>query len=309
MKQLPKYLSLALALLLVLMAFARSARADNATAEALFNDAKKLMDQGKFSEACPKLEESQRLDPGMGTQFHLAYCYEKVGKTASAWSLYLEVAGAAKAVGQVERERVSRSSAAALEKKLSRLTIVVPAPAEGIAVKRDNIDLSRVIWGTPIPVDPGEHTVTASAPNKKTWEHKVTLGENADTQTVEVPELADGKDEGAGAANPETDKTPDKHKGPIYRRRSKGMIAGGIVMMVLGAPTFVVGGVAWLGCGNSDAVCRGGAVVTIIGGLLTGGGIALTVTGAEKVKVEPPKASYVPEVFIGPRSAAMRWTF
>lgn len=302
MKQLPRYLSMLAALLMMLMAFAQSARADNVAAEALFADAKKLMDSGKFAEACPKLEESQRLDPGMGTQFHLAYCYEKVGKTASAWSLYLEVAGAAKAVGQVERERVSRASAATLEKKLSRLIIQVPAPADGIAIKRDNTDVSRVLWGTPVPIDPGEHIIVATAPNKKTWENKFTIGENAENKTVEVPAMEDGP-----KSAPIGDNKKAQNAGPTFRRRSKGMMAGGIIMMSIGAPVFVVGGLVFLAC---DAkACDGSGAAAIVGGLLTAGGIALTVTGAEKVRVDPPKASLVPSVFIGPRAAAMRWTF
>lgn len=300
MKQLPRYLSILAALLLVLLAFARGARADNIEAQALFEDAKKLMDAGKYEEACPKLEESQRLDPGMGTQFHLAYCYEKQGKTASAWALYLEVASAAKAIGQMDREKVSRTAAAALEKKLSRLTIQVPNPVDGMTVKRDNTDVSRVLWGTPVPVDPGEHTIIVAAPNKKTWEDKVSFGESAENKTVDVPALED-----APAATGAT--TPVKtNQGPAYRRRSKGMMAGGIIMLSIGAPVFVINGVLYLGCGNDCKTYGGGA---IIGAVLTAGGIALTVTGAEKIPINPKKAWMIPKIGLGPGSATAQWTF
>src|SRR6476620_2846381 len=66
-----------------------------AAAQALFDSARTLMAQGNFNDACPKLEESQRLDPGVGTQFNLAVCYEAIGRNASAWSLFLEVAASA----------------------------------------------------------------------------------------------------------------------------------------------------------------------------------------------------------------------
>src|ERR1700712_2696749 len=85
--------------------------ADPAAAQALFNDAKQLMTTGRYAEACPKLEESQRLDPGVGTLFHLADCDEHVGKTASAWAAFLEVAAEAKSSGQPARERVARDRA------------------------------------------------------------------------------------------------------------------------------------------------------------------------------------------------------
>ena len=36
-------------------------------ADALFKEGRALLDAKKFDEACPKLAESQRLDPGAGT--------------------------------------------------------------------------------------------------------------------------------------------------------------------------------------------------------------------------------------------------
>src|SRR5262245_31616174 len=38
---------------------------NRAAAEALFNQGRDLMSAGKFSEACPKFEASQQLDPGL----------------------------------------------------------------------------------------------------------------------------------------------------------------------------------------------------------------------------------------------------
>ncbi|MDB4996135.1 MAG: putative rane protein, partial [Myxococcaceae bacterium] len=98
---------------------------DPAAAQQLFSDAKKLIAENKWADACPKLEESQRLDPGMGTQFNLANCYEHVGKTASAWAAFIEVAGQAKAAGQAPREKAARDRANVLEPKLSKLTVTV----------------------------------------------------------------------------------------------------------------------------------------------------------------------------------------
>jgi hypothetical protein len=62
---------------------------NRAAAEALFNQGRDLMTAGKFTEACPKFEASQQLDPGLGTMLNLAECYEKTGRSSgggqSAW--------------------------------------------------------------------------------------------------------------------------------------------------------------------------------------------------------------------------------
>ena len=70
------------------------------------------MQQGKYAEACPKLEESMRLDSGIGTQFNLADCNEHIGKLATAWAGFLDVAAAAKAASQPDREKVARGAGA-----------------------------------------------------------------------------------------------------------------------------------------------------------------------------------------------------
>lgn len=70
-------------------AAAQAGGGDKAVAQALFTEALKLMKSGAHAEACPKLEKSQELDPGMGTQFRLAECYEGVGRIASAWALFV----------------------------------------------------------------------------------------------------------------------------------------------------------------------------------------------------------------------------
>src|SRR6266850_8060072 len=110
-------------------------RADKATAEALFGDGRKLMAQGNFRDACPKFAASLKLDPAVGAMLNLADCYEKNQQTASAWAQFREVSSAARAAGSKEREDLARQRAAALEPKLSRLTIIVGT--QTVRVTRD----------------------------------------------------------------------------------------------------------------------------------------------------------------------------
>src|SRR5215831_11151206 len=82
---------------------------DEAAARVLFGEGRRLAGTGDYAGACPKFEESFRLDPGIGTGFNLADCWEHLGRTASAWGRFLGVAAAAKAAGQTEREQVARA--------------------------------------------------------------------------------------------------------------------------------------------------------------------------------------------------------
>ncbi len=141
---------------------------DKAAAEAAFEDGKRLMTAHAFAEACPKFAESNRRDPGIGTMLGLADCYEKNGQTASAWASFREAAAAA-ARKSDRREALARDNAARLEPLLSKILVRVPREADvrGLVVKRDGVEIGRALWEDPVPVDPGVHAISATAPGSK----------------------------------------------------------------------------------------------------------------------------------------------
>jgi len=159
---------------------------DPAAAQTLFYEARNLMKAGKFSEACPKLEESLRLDEGIGTRFNLADCEEHLGRVATAWAGFLEVAGKARASHQPDREKIARDRAAKIEPRLPKLVVDVEGAPQGMEVKRDGVIVGHAAWGTAIPVDPGQHTIVATAPGKQAWETNVQTPE-AKTTHVTIP--------------------------------------------------------------------------------------------------------------------------
>lgn len=173
-------------------ATAEPTREDRAAALALFDEGRKLAGAKKHAEACPKFEASLRLDPGIGTLFNLSDCYEQIGRTASAWSGFRDVAAQAKAAGQAEREKIARERAAALEGKLSRVRVVVPAELAGAALTlvRDGSPMPSSLVGTALPLDPGPHTFRISAEGREPWEAKIDLPAGGKTLDVQVPALA-----------------------------------------------------------------------------------------------------------------------
>ena len=175
-------------------ALAQTSGEKAAAAQALFDEAMRLMKADQALEACPKLEEAQRLDAGMATQFRLAECYEKIGKLASAWASFIAVADSAGVAKLPDRELAARKRAEALASRLSRLTLTIPpavAALDGVEVLRDGGPLGRPLWGVPMPIDPGEHVVIVRAPGKKPWEGRITAGDTAGMLTLAVQPLED----------------------------------------------------------------------------------------------------------------------
>jgi hypothetical protein len=141
---------------------------DKASAEALFNDGIALVAAGSFAEGCAKFEGSQALEPTLGTELRLADCYDRLGKTASAWALFKESQGVAHRQGEVDREDLARERADDLARRLSFLVLQLdePLPA-GLRVERNQHTVPTALLGGKIPVDPGPQVITLSAPGRK----------------------------------------------------------------------------------------------------------------------------------------------
>jgi hypothetical protein len=175
-------------------AVAPQAFADNkAAAEQLYMDAKTLMEAGKAAEACPKLEESMRLEPADGTELRLATCYEMVGRWATSWGLYRTALTKAKKTNNAQRIEFATTHLALVEPKVSKVTLVADAGANvpGLVVKLDQDEIGAGAFGTAIPADPGPHKLVVSAPGKKPYETAVTVVGEGQGQTVKIPVLED----------------------------------------------------------------------------------------------------------------------
>jgi hypothetical protein len=225
---LPGLLSVAL----TVPAFAEGPSSNKAAAEALFVEGRRLVNEGHYAEACPKFEASQKLDPGLGTMLNLADCYERIGKTASAWAQYREAIPLARAAGASEREDMAVAHSKALESRLSTLTIRAMSGSEGGAaldIRRDGVSVDPAELSTPIPVDPGTHEVDASAPGHRPWSTKVEVGGDAAKVVIEVPKLTGGN--GAAGGGPPADAP---HHSSSQRPIALGIAAAGVVGVGLG---------------------------------------------------------------------------
>lgn len=166
--------------------------ADKAAAEALFDEGVQLLKEGKLDDACKKLESSNRIDPGIGTLLYLGECYEKSGRTASAWATFREASSMAQAAGQADRARIGQQRADRLAPQLPKLVLEmedVNMTIENLEVSSDGVVINRGLWGTPVPIDPGEHDIVARAPGYAPVEKKVTIPAEGGTQKLHLGAL------------------------------------------------------------------------------------------------------------------------
>ena len=159
-----------------LSSFAAAQTDGRVAAEALFRAGREALAKGDHATACQRFEESNRLEPAVGTVFNLANCREKLGQLASAWQRYQEAVQ--KLPSGDERTKIASQRAAALEPRLPRLTLSLPpdAPA-GTVIVKDGTELGSGSLGVPLPVDPGEHTLVVRAPGYMDERSQVTLAE------------------------------------------------------------------------------------------------------------------------------------
>ncbi|MET0795394.1 MAG: hypothetical protein ABW061_28000 [Polyangiaceae bacterium] len=211
---------------------------NTALAESLFREGKRLSAEKKFTEACPKFQESYRLDPGLGTLLNLATCHESEGKPASAWAEFSDASSQARREGDSDRGQLAEEHMKALEPKLAHVSVgLAPGAAvPGLVIKFDGRELSSAALGVQFPVDPGKHVLEASAPNKQSYAQTFAAPGTPTTLAVTIPVLQDGAPAAADLPPVTTTATPPPAV-PAAGNSQTGLIASGIATGVLALGT------------------------------------------------------------------------
>jgi hypothetical protein len=216
---------------------------NTAAAEVLFQEGRRLFQAGKFAEACPKLAESNRLDPATGTLLTLALCHEGEGKLASAWAEFTDVEGRSQREGRDDRVKIAREHATALRPRLSTLAVEVSpetAQTPGLELRVDGVVLGTGSFGVAVPVDGGEHRVEASAPGKTPWQGTVSVKPESDAVRVSVPGLSDAPAATTTTAQPEAKATlVHADPGSGSGMNTAALITAGAGVVALGVGTYL----------------------------------------------------------------------
>lgn len=233
-----------------------------AAADALFREGRNLVKQGQFSAGCAKLEASQNLDPAPGTLLALADCFEKDGRLASAWSTWNDAVVLAKQRNDKRRQETAEKRAKQLEPKLPKLQIDVPSESvlDGLVVKRNDKIVEASIFGSAIPVDPGQQAISASAPGREPWNTSVDVKAEPSVINVRIPVLVK-LPEAPKVEIPKEKPKPEPAK-PPPPPPSKTQRNVGILLTTLGAVGLAggaaTGGLTFYNVNKAEGQCHGG---------------------------------------------------
>ena len=123
-----------------------------------------------------------------------------MGKLASAWEAFIDVVDLTHKRGETDRESAARQRAGALEPRLGKLVVEVPAQARvaGLEIRRDGEVLRDALWGVGVPLDAGEHLFEARAPGHRPWSTSVRMADGQ-SAILRVPILDPAPDDGSSA--------------------------------------------------------------------------------------------------------------
>jgi hypothetical protein len=249
-------------------AAAAVAQSNSGVAQSLFEEGVRLMREKKYADACPKLAESHKLEPGGGTVFNLAICLEEEGKLASAYVAYDEALARAKKDNNTKRQQTVEQRMAALKPRLSRVTITVANQSDvstKVEVRFDGTALGEQAWGVPFYADVGTHTITADAPGHKQFRSELKVETGGSQYAAKVPALErDANAAVAGSPTPasEAPKEKPKDEGPVVVAAPEGrgalpwiLVGTGVALIGTGAVTGIL---AFGKHSDSDAECPDG---------------------------------------------------
>jgi tetratricopeptide (TPR) repeat protein len=152
------------------LTFAALARADDDhdKAERLFREGRELVRAGRFAEAAVKFKESIDIHEVPSAVLNLADCYEKLGRYASAQRAFRRV----EAIGDRDRAVEAKRRADALAPSVPIVVVQVERPAAGLVVRVDDANADP---GVPLPVDSGDHKISARGTCKEPFETTIHM--------------------------------------------------------------------------------------------------------------------------------------
>lgn len=170
---------------LVVLLFGSPAMATDPTPRELSAAADEDFRAHRWDDAAAKLSRAIAIQDGAAMRFTRGQCYEKMGRLAAALNDYEK---ADQLGGYRDQELYRRLSErrASVRGRVPTIRLRLPPDVDRASV---TVDGSAVqVTQVAIPVDPGVHVVTVTAPGRRPYSRTVKLTERAEfAETIELP--------------------------------------------------------------------------------------------------------------------------
>lgn len=171
------------------VAVAEPTAAELTAARDLFDRGLKLEEQNQWAQALEKFRKVAAVKTTPAVRFHVALCLENLGKLVDALNEFERAQSEAASESSNNATTVANNSArhvALLHERIPRVTIQLPSGVSDATITIDGGTVSTGLAGTEIPLDPGAHAITVTAPGKLPFEKKIELVERQPPIVVEV---------------------------------------------------------------------------------------------------------------------------
>jgi hypothetical protein len=271
-----------------------------------FQQALALETAGDWSGASVLFQQVAQVRLTPQVRFHIALCEEHLGKLAAALGHYQIAADEAQEARATEVAAQVASRTEGLKARIPKILIQRGSGADYASISLDGIALGASSLGTDLPVDPGPHTIDATAQGFKPFNTKFQIAEKENKKIEVVLEAAPPppvEEKGVAVSGEAPLPPPSKNLAPF--------IVGGV-----GAASLVASGVFFLlrsksissleescpsrtGCPSDQrSTYDQGKTYTVVADVTLGIGIAGVATGAtlfflNRKKTAPPTAGSV----------------
>lgn len=135
----------------------------------IFSDARQSYKDGEYQQALDGFERVMELSDSPNAVFYAGKALRELGRLDEAYARFEQARNdAAAKAGEQARYAQTRDAAddalRALEPRISKLVITVPASVTDAEVSVDGKVLASSVIGESLPMMPGEHTIEAKAP-------------------------------------------------------------------------------------------------------------------------------------------------
>lgn len=202
-------------------------------ARALFADALRDEEAGRFPEALEKFRRVRDVRDTPPIEYRIGRCYEELGQPVPAFAAYR----AAKDLARDDSQWRDVAGAAterleALAARLARLTLVMPPMPDGAAdaeVRVDEEVIAPAALRAPIPLPAGRHMVVATAPRTVPFRSEIVLAEGAQVSVVVLLEPMSTAPDASGPAS----RSPARTAGWIVLGGAVLVSAASVVLLVI----------------------------------------------------------------------------